>query len=157
MTILYNMHTDGDEYRCTKFNDGEVESSYLCSTTECQCPAGSRQTCRHRQMLPMFLNRGAVDTFWFLDWDRKGWVSNAPPGLDGLLSIFENAGEAVNSERSELSSNTDLILNEIERDIVESIPQEFRPHSPTVTTTDFESVDDSSILSVAAKPSWRRL
>lgn len=78
MTILYNCHTDGTEYRITKFSDGEVESSYLCSFDECQCPAGSRPTCRHRLMLPMFIDRGAVNSFWFLDFERKGWVSNEP-------------------------------------------------------------------------------
>lgn len=97
MSILYNCHTDGDNWRITKFNDGEVESSYLCSTTECQCPAGSRPICRHRLMLPMFLNRGAVDTFWFLDFDRKGWVSNEPASL---LSEYE----PIISERSGLGS-----------------------------------------------------
>lgn len=76
MSILYNCHTDGTEWRITKFNDGEVESSYLCSITECQCPAGQRPSCRHRLMLPMFISRGAVNSFWFLDFERKGWVSN---------------------------------------------------------------------------------
>lgn len=87
MTTLYNCHHDGDQYRITKFSEhGEVESSYLCTETECECPAGVRDTCRHRQMLPMFLNREAVDTFWFLDWDRKGWVMNdlSQPAIDTI-------------------------------------------------------------------------
>lgn len=80
MAILYNCHTDGDQYRITKFSEhGEVESSYLCSEEECECPAGHRHTCRHRQMLPMFLAREAVNSFWFLDWDRKGWVAVEQP------------------------------------------------------------------------------
>lgn len=86
MSILYNCHSDGDQYRISKFNDGEVESSYLCTADECQCPAGHRHTCRHRQMLPLFLKREAVDTFWFLDWDRKGWVSNEPSERSEFLS-----------------------------------------------------------------------
>jgi hypothetical protein len=69
MTTLYNCHTDGDEYRITKFIDGNPESSYLLSHAECQCPAGSRPTCRHRQMLPEFISRQIIDTHWFLDWD----------------------------------------------------------------------------------------
>ncbi len=82
MTILYNCHSDGDQYRITKFDSlGNVESTYLCTTEECECPAGVRPTCRHRQMLPLFLKREAVNTFWFFDFDRKGWVTNEPAGI----------------------------------------------------------------------------
>ncbi len=76
--ILYNCHTDGDQYRITKFNDGEVESTYLCTIDECECPAGVRPTCRHRHMLPRFLAKGAVNSFYFYDYDRQGWVTNEP-------------------------------------------------------------------------------
>lgn len=72
---LYNCRHSGNEYRITKFDSlGNVESSYLCTLSECQCPAGVRPTCRHRDMLPKFIQRGAVDTGWQLDWDRGGWV-----------------------------------------------------------------------------------
>lgn len=75
MTTLYNVvtsidRTDGLSYRITKFVDGEVESSYLTSRSECECPAGHRSTCRHRQMLPEMLNRGLLNTHYFLDWDQ---------------------------------------------------------------------------------------
>ncbi|MFA6244805.1 MAG: hypothetical protein WC655_27925 [Candidatus Hydrogenedentales bacterium] len=67
---LYNIRSDGDEYRITKFtNDLDVESSYLTSHTECQCPAGSRPTCRHRQMLPTMLDAGLLDTGGFYDFE----------------------------------------------------------------------------------------
>lgn len=75
MTVLYNCKHAGDEFRITKFNNNmDVESSYLCSFTECDCPAGVRDTCRHRQMLPKFVARKAVDSPWFYDYDRDGWV-----------------------------------------------------------------------------------
>lgn len=69
MTTLYNLRTDGDQYRITKFTDGEVESSYLCSETLCECPAGTRPTCRHRRMLPEMLTRDICNTHWFYDFD----------------------------------------------------------------------------------------
>lgn len=56
-------------YRITKFADGEVESSYLTNGVTCDCPAGPRPTCRHRQMLPQMISSGIVNTHWFLDWD----------------------------------------------------------------------------------------
>lgn len=135
MTILYNCHTDGTEFRITKFNDGEVESSYLCSHDECQCPAGHRPTCRHRMMLPMFIARDAINTWWFLDFKRKGWVSN-------------DMSQPAKSE------------NERWREMVKiaTIDITTQPHSPTVTTAEFDSADGSSILpAVANKPSWRRI
>lgn len=69
MIPLYNCHHDGDQYRITKFVDGNPESSYLCTHSECECPAGHRQTCRHRQMLPVMLERNLINTPWFLAWD----------------------------------------------------------------------------------------
>lgn len=67
----YNCKHSGDQYQITKFNrHGEVESSYLCDHVSCQCPAGVRDTCRHRLMLPTFLSEGLVNSNLFLDWDN---------------------------------------------------------------------------------------
>lgn len=72
---LYNCCTqinkDGEQlYKITKFTDGDVESSYITTRSTCNCPAGQRPTCRHRQMLPAFLNLGVVNTQWFIEWDN---------------------------------------------------------------------------------------
>jgi len=83
---LYNLHTDGDHYRITKFVDGNVESSYLLSHNECECPAGSRPTCRHRQMLPSMLSQGIANTHWF--WDRE---------LESAVDINGDAKAAVDA------------------------------------------------------------
>ncbi len=79
MTFLYNCKHDGDQFRISKFNseDMNVESSYLCTETECNCPAGVRPTCRHRSMLPKFIKRGYIGTEFFFDFDRGGWVQGA--------------------------------------------------------------------------------
>lgn len=69
---LYNLHTDGDEYRITKFIDGEVASSYLLSETECDCPAGHHFTCRHRKMLPLMLAENICNQPWFMQWHGDG-------------------------------------------------------------------------------------
>jgi hypothetical protein len=73
MTTLYNLRHDGDQYRVTKFNDAEVESSYLTTHTECDCPAGHRSTCRHRQMLPQMLERHLADSDLFWNHDAGGF------------------------------------------------------------------------------------
>src|SRR6267154_1914706 len=75
MPILYNCRHSGDQYRITKFDDAmNVESSYLCDLEACECPAGVRPTCRHREMLPSFIHRQHIGDSWFLDYDRGGWV-----------------------------------------------------------------------------------
>ncbi len=72
---LYNCKADGDHWRITKFTpDLEVESSYLVSAEACDCPAGHRHTCRHRQMLPLFESKPATRGQFFLDFDRKVWI-----------------------------------------------------------------------------------
>ena len=89
MTTLYNCHTDGDQYRITKFDSlGNVESTYLCTIDECECPAGFRPSCRHRHMLPRFLAKGAVNSFYFYDYDRQGWVTNEPAPSQQETSTF---------------------------------------------------------------------
>ena len=72
---LYNLKSSDGHWRITKFtNDLEVESSYITSLQECECPAGSRPTCRHRQMLPKMLSIGAEDSPMFYDFERDQFL-----------------------------------------------------------------------------------
>jgi len=88
MTFLYNCHTEGSQYRITKYDDlGNVESSYLCTETECECPAGHRPSCRHRHMLPRFIQKDAINSYFFYDYDRQGWVTNEPTLTQRELDI----------------------------------------------------------------------
>jgi len=72
---LYNLRSADGDYRITKFDSGlNPESSYLIGPgpagglPECTCPAGTRPTCRHRQMWTSILP--LVDTEFFWDFDR---------------------------------------------------------------------------------------
>lgn len=69
-----------ERVRITKFVDGEVEASYLTTFTECDCPAGVRPSCRHRQMLPQMSAARIVNTEWFWDYDL-----GRPVDFDGQL------------------------------------------------------------------------
>jgi hypothetical protein len=90
MTTLYNCRHAGDQYRITKFDaDLNVVSSYLCTTSECECPAGVRPTCRHREMLPRFIHREHIGDGWMLDHDRGGWVHMDLPGGGPSGTFFE--------------------------------------------------------------------
>lgn len=76
MTSLYHLRSASprDTYRITKLDaDYSIEASYLVSKHECTCPAGARDTCRHRQMLPFFLQKEHVDNGWMLDWHTRQW------------------------------------------------------------------------------------
>ena len=83
---LYNAKRIEDAYRITKFTDDlEVEvgkdgkeSSYITSRSTCDCPAGVRDTCRHRQMLPSFIHHERINTSWFFDWDLHRWFYHDP-------------------------------------------------------------------------------
>ena len=74
MGNLYNLSESDGEYTMTKFDmDYRVEESYFVSKAGCDCPGGNRPTCRHRKMLPLFLEANHVDDGWFLDWDTRLW------------------------------------------------------------------------------------
>lgn len=98
MPTLYNLHTNGDQYRITKFVDGDVESSYLCTETECECPAGHRASCRHRQMIPEMIARDLTNTHWFWNFDRHEAVDingQSKALLDNLAELANIPGVQV--------------------------------------------------------------
>ena len=99
--VLYSLRTDGDQWRITKFVDGEVESSYLTTERECECPAGHRPTCRHRQMLPEMIARGLANTHWFWDFDGHyacDFEGNLKSNLDALNELAVATGDEDESE-----------------------------------------------------------
>lgn len=106
MTTLYNCKHDGDQFRITKFNEHfEVESSYLCTESECECPAGHRRMCRHREMVPRFNQREHVGDNWFFDYDRGGWVHGPEQEQDQIEDTTEIMPELA-SEASTTPADT---------------------------------------------------
>ena len=93
MTHLYNCRHAGDEYRITKFDSdlNPIEgSSYLLNIAECTCPVGSEPMCRHREMLPLFIERNAINTDWFYDYGRGGWVQcDMPEPIEVSIEVKE--------------------------------------------------------------------
>lgn len=68
---LYNAKTEGHSLRVTKFDsDLNPESSYLTTSELCECPAGVRSTCRHRQMYPILRTIADKNEFWDFDAER---------------------------------------------------------------------------------------
>lgn len=104
---LYNCKNANGGYRITKFNsDYEIETtlgspaSYVVSSEGCDCPQGHKETCRHRKMLPEFLEHNHVDDGWFFIWDTRMWI--APMGEARAAAEEAGAFEISNDEANEL-------------------------------------------------------
>lgn len=156
MTHLYNCRHDGDQFRITKFDtDMNVEASYLLNAHECECPAAARDTCRHRQMLPKFIARGAVDTEWFYDFDRGGWVQLALPGAEPGGGR-EQDGDGYDVPEGSGDEEQDGLESANAEPSVADVAVHARPHSVAVSTGDFDSPSDGSNPSVVATTIDRR-
>ena len=85
MTSLYSARFHPAGVLLLKFDrDLNHEASYLVSNGNCECPAASRPTCRHRKMLPFFEKAGHIGDGWFLDWDTRLWQR---PILEGEYEV----------------------------------------------------------------------
>ena len=126
---LYSLRTDGDQWRITKFVDGNPEGSYLVDESACECPAGHRHTCRHRQMLPTMLAHHIANTHYFMDFDGGGRIVD-----------FNGTPKKLFDELAAIQGITVVSLNdpaELHNAIAEAVGE------PT--------------LPIAPKPAWRRL
>ncbi|TXH43033.1 MAG: hypothetical protein E6Q97_34820 [Desulfurellales bacterium] len=103
---LYNIKTEDNQFRITKFdNDLNVDSSYLVSEDACECPAGVRSTCRHRQMLSTFLACDAVDQPMFWDFENHTWYH--APGEEPIY-IQPASEDSLEIEDEEVSSDEEI-------------------------------------------------
>lgn len=86
---LYNLKSADGDWRITKFdNELNVESSYLVSRDACECPAGHRPSCRHRQMLPKMLAAGAEDSGMFYNFDHDVFLE---PSIANVEQTFDES------------------------------------------------------------------
>jgi hypothetical protein len=99
---LYNLKTlDDGSFTITKFtNDLEPESSYTVTMDTCDCPAGQRPTCRHRQMLPSFLDVDAADQPMFYNFDTKEFLVQDFGTEDSLDSQSETGDQTTLAQDS---------------------------------------------------------
>jgi hypothetical protein len=157
MITLYSLRTDGSGHRITKFVDGEPEGSYLVSREACECPAGHRSTCRHRQMLPQLLAEGIANTHWFWNFDLHRVVD-----FDGMLKSNFDAMNELAQQREEAADENESLFtmgpigNEVvgEAQHVEEIP----PGDYTAEVDKIKTYPDGQVMMTFknVKP-WRRL
>lgn len=77
--MYYNLIKTPDGYRMVKFDDlWNVDSVYNISYRRghffCDCMAGNKPDCRHRQMVPIFCTHKAVNSGKFYCYDTKEWL-----------------------------------------------------------------------------------
>lgn len=113
--ILYSIksevHIRADSYRISKFTDGELESSYQTTFTDCDCPAGVRPSCRHRQMLPQMIAADIVNTqfFWNFDLGRAvDFSGTLKSNIDAMNELAVEDEDAV-GEAQHVEGNLDPI------------------------------------------------
>ena len=130
--IFYNLRTAPDGYRITKFDaDLNPESSYLIGPG----PAGGLPECT--------CPAGTQPTCRH----RQMWTSILPLVNTAFFWDFE---------RSMIVDGDGDPVSYLE---LEEAKAELQPHSPTVTTPNFDSGDGGSIPPAVATPatSWRRI
>ena len=76
--MYYNLIKTPDGYRMVKFDDlWNVDSVYNISYRRghffCDCMAGNKPDCRHRQMVPIFCKHRAVNSGKFYCFDTGEW------------------------------------------------------------------------------------
>lgn len=116
---LYNIRSAqfADDFIINKLDsDLNPLESYQVSLALCSCPAGVRDTCRHRKMLPLFLALDRVDSDMLYDHDAKIWY------------LLNNTGlERVKAEASPLPSQgtsaTDPVAHQVAPDATGSTPK----------------------------------
>lgn len=68
------------------FDKAEGTGSYTVTRTPitdnrfmwtCTCFAGSKDTCRHRKMVPLFISQGLVNSNTYYHFDKDKWIE--PP------------------------------------------------------------------------------
>lgn len=84
---MYSCRDVGWGVRVVKWSDDlDVEAVYHLERRRggrysCECASSGRFSCRHREMVPLFIARDAMETGAFLDYDHAKWK----PSLRRLL------------------------------------------------------------------------
>lgn len=83
--MYYNVKRMPDGYRMVKFDNlYNVEAVYNIRFSRgrfyCDCPASNNASCKHRDMIPVFIDYKAVDSGKFLCYETGEWH----PAIEGI-------------------------------------------------------------------------
>lgn len=80
---FYSMRSHDGGFSITKFDaDLNPLDTYQVSPDACTCPAGVRPSCRHRQMLPVFIAADAIDQPMFWSFEEQAWFRLDEPSSE---------------------------------------------------------------------------
>lgn len=80
-------------YRMVKWSDDlEIESIYHLQRGwrgryNCDCFAGRKETCRHREMLNWYQVRNTIPGGYFVDYEGRSWIP-----IDKLIYLCDDRG-----------------------------------------------------------------
>ena len=99
--MYYNLKRTPEGYRMVKFDSlYNVEAVYYIRSSRgkfyCDCPAYKHETCKHRSMIPLFIENNGVDTGKFLCFDTGEWF----PPVEGLRDDDIRVEEPARSRRA---------------------------------------------------------
>jgi hypothetical protein len=130
MPILYNLKSADGEWRITKFDDDlEMESSYIVSTDQCECPqwTSRERECRHMKMLPMMLER--ADSPWFFCYEDAQWYDPTGQAKDNQEVATDESGlEAEQIEGLDEEGHEGFTEADLGRSVVASVAEPVVAH-----------------------------
>ena len=140
MTNLYSIRstpTPG-EFTIMKFDrDYNVESVYALNAKSCTCPAGAKPSCRHRKLLPEFIQKGHVDSGWFLDWDTRLWRKPVGEAEAQAARSEATSSEQLKERSDSVTSNEPSTVVEAASEMLAS-PNKFNPFNQAPSTAQAE-------------------
>lgn len=74
----YKVTKLGDDFASSQEYDVSESGSHLL----CSCFAGSKLTCRHRKMIPIFQQQQAINSGWLYQYDTGTWMPPQDPEKD---------------------------------------------------------------------------
>ena len=156
MTLdLYSLHTTPEpgEFIIQKFDtDYHCESVYALSTTTCMCPQGHKPTCKHRKMLPLFLEHNHLGDGWFLEWQTRLWrkpvndIVDIGPGLEQSHQISDITSDV---DVTKPAKETEGTGSEFQKwcEIISKIPNRSRNTEDPVSRSSVSAEGDKPSLS----------
>lgn len=123
---LYSLRTADGSFRITKLDDDlnpEPGASYLVSPEACECPAGQRYTCRHRQMLPKFIEMDAVDSPLMYHFETQEFLDTSSVSDTSVEGLSERPMNPAVNELLDLAPEVSVLTEEDQRQVFNAVAE----------------------------------
>jgi len=115
-------------------------------------------------MLPRFIAKEAVNSFWFYDYDRQGWVTNDPIGqaaLDQELARRAKTEEPLVHDEALSSEEIEALPDGVEKDYQLAMSEPtptflYTTNEPPIPITHVDLFVDAEPAPTPPEPTLRR-